>query len=292
LQEEISMRRSLLLSLGLLALPAPALAQMGPQMPSTPMAVDLRKVAVGSWAEYSMTMGPMAMKMRVALVARDAGSNTLESILEGGAVAAMGGKVGMKMVLAADPTNSDRPVKQMVMQIGALDPMEMPLNMPGAGAQKFEKPDPKKLVGTEQVKVGAGTFTAKHYRDQNASATIDMWISTDVPPLGVVKVNSAPKPGAKLPNGQPMPPMAMELTGRGADAKPSMTKPAKPFNPAMLMGGGPPPGAGGGAGPGAVPGAGAGPAGGGAPPPPRGGEAAKAGAAGKPAKPAKEARPK
>ena len=36
-----------------------------------------------------------------------------------------------------------------------------------------------------------------------------------------------------------MPPVTLQLVGRGKDAKPTITKPAKPFDPAAL--GGPPP---------------------------------------------------
>src|SRR6185436_14973491 len=107
---------------------------------------------VGAWAEYAMTVGPgegMKVKSRWALVARDANSNTLEMSAEGGPLEGTGGKTIVKMVLVPDPVKSDHPVKQMVLQVGNKDPMEMPVDMPGMPAQKFEKPDPKKLVGKE-----------------------------------------------------------------------------------------------------------------------------------------------
>ena len=51
--------------------PAVAYAQAPGQGPPMPIATDLGKVPVGSWAEYSMVMGQMApMKMRMALVAK------------------------------------------------------------------------------------------------------------------------------------------------------------------------------------------------------------------------------
>ena len=45
------------------------------------------------------------------------------------------------------------------MQIGSNDPMEVPVQM--AGQTQFTKPDPKTLVGSETVKVSAGSFKTK-----------------------------------------------------------------------------------------------------------------------------------
>jgi hypothetical protein len=233
--------RSLILTLAL-AVPIPALGQ-GLGSDATPLALDLKKVPVGSWAEYTLTIGSggegMTVKSRWALVARDASSNTLETMIEGGPMAAAGGKTVMKLVLVPDPVKSDKPVKQMVMKMGDRDAMEMPLDMPGMPAQKFQKPDPKKLVGKEQLKVPAGTFKASHYRDVTHGVTIDAWISEEIAPLGLVKLTTTPGAGAAGPQGQAIPPMNMQLTARGKDAKPTLTKPAKPFDPAAF--GAPPP---------------------------------------------------
>jgi hypothetical protein len=44
------------------------------------------------------------------------------------------------------------------------------------------------LVGTESVTVPAGTFTCQHYRKQDPKGTVDMWISMQVTPYGMVKM--------------------------------------------------------------------------------------------------------
>src|SRR5687767_15629818 len=55
-------------------------------------------------------------------------------------------------ILAPDPTSADKPVKQLVMQMGPQDPMEMPVEMPnGPGAQKFQKPDPRSEEHTSEL---------------------------------------------------------------------------------------------------------------------------------------------
>ncbi|HEY0706509.1 MAG TPA: hypothetical protein VGG33_06925, partial [Polyangia bacterium] len=198
--------------------------------------VDLKKAPVGSWAEYAVDMGEQKAKATWALVGRTADQVSVEMSMEGGPLKDAGGKMTVRLQLAPDPIKAEKPVKQMVMQFAGKDPMLMP---EGAPVQKFEKPDPKKLVGKETVTLASGSYPASHYRDTNDRGTIDIWISEAVPPLGLVKMTVTPKTGS------PMPPVKMELAARGKDAKPVITKAPKPFDPAAMMGGGgPPPGGG------------------------------------------------
>ncbi len=205
-----------------------AWAQPGGGFGSTPMAIDLKKAALGSWAEYQVAVGEQPARARWALVGRSNDAATIEMSMEGGPAAAVGGKMIMRLVLEPDPTKAERPVKQMVMQIEGKDPMEMPNNGP---VQKFEKPDPKKLVGKETIKVAAGSFPTSHYRDSHPQGTIDIWISDQIPPLGLVKLMVTPKEA-----GGQMPKVSMELSGKGKDAKAQITKKPKPFDPAAMMG--------------------------------------------------------
>jgi hypothetical protein len=229
----------------LLLTSATARAQ-GQGMTATPMAVDLKKVMMGSWAEYTMSSGPRSSKLRWSLVGREGESHTLEMAMEGGGGGALGPKMTVQMSLVSDPTTAAKPIKRLVMQMGTMDPMEMPLDLPNMPEQRFEKPDPKKLVGKEQLKVPAGTFSASHYRDKGAQGTVDMWVHDSVAPLGLVKIVLTPNPG-EGGTGQPAGVTTIELVGRGKGAKSSITKPAKPFDPALLGmpgggHGGPPPG--------------------------------------------------
>ena len=215
--------------LGLALIPAAASAQMSPQ-PPMPMVVDLKKVEIGSWASYSMTMGQMTMTAKMALVARDAKSVSMETSMEGGMMAMMGGRMIMKLVMDPDPTTAAKPIKQMVMQMGDQDPMLAPDTMP---AQKYSKPDPKTLVGKETIKVAAGSFKTTHYRNKTEQGSVDAWVSEDVPPTGLVKLaTSGMQVGA-----QQLPGMVMELAATGKGAKPTITKPPKPFDPQKMMGG-------------------------------------------------------
>jgi hypothetical protein len=209
--------------------PAVVLAQAG-QGPPTPMAVDLAKVPIGVWAEYSMTVGTIPpMKTRMALVGKGSATNTIEMTVEGGMMAMAGGKMIMQSTIDADP-NKDKPLKKVIMQIGANDPMEMPVD--AASQQQFRKPDPKKLVKEETIKVAAGSFKTKHYRDKTAQGdAFDFWVSESVPPFGIVKIEgqqkSSPGPAAG--------PLKLELTAVGKNARSAVTKPAKPFDQETFM---------------------------------------------------------
>ena len=206
-------------------LPAVAAAQMG-QGPPTPLAVDLAKVPVGSWAQYNMTMGTMPpMTMKMALVGRAAAGNTLEMAVEGGLAAKAGGKIITQMTL---PAGSDGKVQKLVLQMGQSDPMEMPVE--AAQGKQFTKPDPKTLVKTETIKVAAGSFKTKHYRDKTPQGdTVDYWVTESVPPIGMVKFETSqsnPMVGG---------PIKMELSAVGKDAKSSISKAPKPFDRDAFM---------------------------------------------------------
>lgn len=216
-------------------LASPSFAQSpGPPMP---IAVDLGKVPVGVWAEYAVTLGQMApMTTRMALVGKGHEGNTIETTIEGGMVAAAGGKVVTSMVLAPDKDKGGT-VTKVVLQKGTDDPMEMPIE--NFGSKQFTKPDPKTLVGAETVKVKAGTFKTKHYRDKTAAGdVVDYWIDDHVPPIGLVKLEEVLRQNEMIKG-----PIRFELTATGKDAKRLITKPAKPFNPAALAPQAPPAGA-------------------------------------------------
>src|SRR5215510_7662088 len=92
-----------------------AFAQSPGSGPPMPMAMDLAKVPVGSWADYNMTMGTLPpMKMRMALVAKTPTGNIVETSVEGGMMAAATGKMVMQMTVAP---GMEGQLKKMVMQL-------------------------------------------------------------------------------------------------------------------------------------------------------------------------------
>ncbi len=224
-----------------LIVPVVAFAQ-GPSGPAIPMGADLKKTAVGAWGEYSLAAGKMPpMKQRFALVGKNASSYTLELGMEGGMMGPTS-KAVIQLVLGNDLTKADR-IKKMVMQIGAGDPMEMPAGGANIPKDQFGPVDPKKFVDKQDITVPAGTFKTKHYRDKTPTGDgFDYWLSEDVPPFGLVKMEG------KISNGPPGMggAVTMLLIGRGTNAKPGITKTPKPFDAAAVMrqmgqAGGPPP---------------------------------------------------
>jgi hypothetical protein len=210
-----------------------AAAGQGSALPApTPLACDFKKVAPGTWARYALKVGAGApLDTRWAFIGRDAEGNTLELAMEGGgpALAGVGGKVVTRLVLVADPVGVSRPIRRMVMQLGDREPLEVPLDLPGLPGHKFQNPDPKKLVDRPTIRVPAGTFATSHYRETWEDSTVDAWLSEQVPPLGVIKVEVTARAGVTGPGGKPMPPVVMELTGHGKDARPAITRASVPF---------------------------------------------------------------
>jgi hypothetical protein len=212
-------------------LAAPAAAQT--PGPALPMGMDIRKAPLGAWSEYAVTLAEVPpFRQRFALVSRDAATSSVEMSSEGGSM--MGsGKVVVKVILETDPGKKER-VRKLIMQLGDNDPMELKAES-GTQKDQFAPLNPKKLVGTETLKVAAGTFTTKHYRDKGAAKdgpAVDLWVSDEAPPFGLVKLQGSVSQG----DGQAKYPITMELSARGKDAKAVVTKRPQPFDQAVLMG--------------------------------------------------------
>jgi hypothetical protein len=217
--------------------PGVASAQMrGGGLPATPVAVPLDKVPVGTWAEYSLKRGEgPGRTIRHALVGREQGAHVIETRSQN----MRGDKILTRSVLATDPTQEGG-VKKVVVQMGTTDPMELPVGgRPdgagpggGRGGPRWIKPDPKTLVGKETVKVPAGSFQTEHHRTQNGRGqTIDYWVAKEPGPFGLVKMEMERGGG---PDGDGGGKVIVELAARGKDAKPELTRPAKPFDPEVM----------------------------------------------------------
>jgi hypothetical protein len=211
------MRTALVLLL--LAAAAPARAQtLGTPLP---IGMELRKAPVGAWSEYTVTVADLPpLKQRFAVVARDAATHSVEMTSEGGPLGTRSRMV-LRFELEADPAKKER-VRRSIIQLGDNDPMELP---PGSG----QFAPPKKQVGGGTVKVAAGSFPIRHYRDKAGDGSVlEVWVSDQAPPFGIVKLMGH--------SGEGKNPVVMELTARGSDAKPVVTKAPQPFNQEVLTG--------------------------------------------------------
>lgn len=78
------------------------------------------------------------------------------------------------------------------------------------------------LVGTEEVDVAAGRFVTRHYRCADGDTVIDVWVSDEVQPLGLVK---------RVETRRGQPPLAtVEL----ADHAPATMQAARTTSPAVV----------------------------------------------------------
>lgn len=189
---------------------AAARAQSGP--PPMPVAVDVKKVPIGSYADYTLTVGGGQMKVRYALVARRGGSATFEIVT---------GLMSMQVVTEGDP-GSPGAVRKALLKMGNREPWE------GAGMKPFRGVDPKSLLGAEEIRVPAGTFRTEHHRERaEGGGTVDFWVSKDVMPIGLVKQTTTPSAGGRAGSGhRPTAAMTIELLSRGSDARPVIALPA------------------------------------------------------------------
>jgi len=119
-------------------------------------------------------------------------------------------------------------VTSNVFQVSDADPMESPPVKPTQ--QPYPRVDPKKVVGVDTVRVRAGTFRAKHYRDRTEYGEIvDFWIDESVGPIGLVRLESEQRQHPTIRAG-----FVYELVAVGNDAIPQITKAARPFDADLL----------------------------------------------------------
>lgn len=203
-----------------------------------PVFLDLKKVRVGSWAEYTVSRGGRAPRtVRQVLLDRDKTSATVEVITE------------VRGRKPARPLATDRKVTRMVVDVDLREiaPREIVVQRrlaarptvlsaaDGTGRQRLFKLDPKKSLRSETVAVAAGTFETQHYRDIGPrGGTIDIWASTQAPPFGLVKMERTPSanaPARRAAFGQ----VTYALVRMGSGAKPFIIKAPEPLNPDLIQ---------------------------------------------------------
>jgi hypothetical protein len=205
------------------AAPAPSSKGSAIWPPRMPCAGNFESVPLGKWAEYEETyLDVTRIKERVALVAREEDEITIETTTE----TRPGDRTVFATVFAGkDP---DWRVTRNVFQVSEAVPMDAPPIAPAQ--QPYPRVDPKKLLGTEMVKVRAGLFRAQHYRYRTAyGELVDFWIDASVAPIGLIKLEAEQKQLAGFHGG-----FKFELVATGSGAIPQITRAASPFDPTVL----------------------------------------------------------
>ncbi|HMF44191.1 MAG TPA: hypothetical protein VKQ32_26145 [Polyangia bacterium] len=193
--------------------------------PRMPSAIDLDKVPLGKWAEYEETyLGSVTIKERVALVGRGADGATIETTT----VMPSGDKTVFANVFVPRSGGGGMEIARSVFQVSDADPMESPPVPPSQ--QPYPRVDPGKLVGIDTIKVRAGTFRAKHYRDRTAyGEQVDFWIDDSVGPIGLIQLQAEQKQHPAIRAG-----FTFQLVAAGSDAIQQITKAPLPFDPSLL----------------------------------------------------------
>ena len=192
--------------------------------PLMPSAIDLDTVPLGRWAEYDEAyLGSVTIKERVALVGRGADGATIETT-----TVMPSGETTVFANLFAPRNGGGVEVTSSVFQVSGADPMESPPLPPSQ--QPYPRVDPSKLVGIDTIKVRAGTYRAKHYRDRTAyGEQVDVWIDESVGPIGLIRMEAEQKQHPTIRAG-----FTFELVAAGSDAIQQITKAPLPFDASLL----------------------------------------------------------
>jgi hypothetical protein len=216
---------TLIAALTLGALAAPSLAAQTP----TDLA-DVCKVLgdakPGQWASFDGTGSSGVGKLRLAVVGSERSGDSTLYWFEVSFAGKDPGKKGIVQILTASLAAGLEAPRALVIKVGPQPAMKISGQMAGMvgkqGSQNTSafdwagKCSGAHVVGWESVTVPAGTFRALHVTTDDGG---ELWASREVP-FGVVKTHG--KQGD------------LALTGRGADAKSSITE--KPLEmPAMPM---------------------------------------------------------
>jgi len=175
------LRLSAFLLCSLLFVPHAAAQKQGPLPSNSPPPVQLKlmgttpnkDIKLGTWVEYAVTDGQEKKnyKMKIAFVGREGGGkfSWLEITLAG-----LGRTVYLKLYMEGNP-GAARQVKRLIMQIGSMQPMEMPLiKMNDVLPILMQKPimSPK-VVGNVDLRTPAGLFPGTmHVRAVNADGQL------------------------------------------------------------------------------------------------------------------------
>jgi hypothetical protein len=184
------MRTSIRIALAVMASFGIVAAAWGQRMAQPPPMYGEFKPQVGAGAEYEATAKGQKLTWTYAVVGKEAVQGQdgywLEMRMDGGPQ----GNMVMKQLIVMQGGKAE--IKRMINQVGDRPPMEMPMMMMNMmkGKQQASSEGMGEKVGTEPVIVPAGTFLCDHYRKSGA-ATADLWVSSKVPPYGMVKMSSA-----------------------------------------------------------------------------------------------------
>jgi hypothetical protein len=162
----------------------------------------LARSAVGSWAEYTMSLkGRPATTMRYALVAKGSGALAIEIETQK--------PVALVMRMDFSPNGvAAWKLDRIRMKLGQGAVQDVP---PPEGADRIIRKDGGfgQLLGTETIATAVGKFECKHYKQATMEGDGEVWISDKALPTGLVQTTVGAL-GATI---------QLSAVGKGATAK-------------------------------------------------------------------------
>jgi hypothetical protein len=149
-------------------------------LPSARPAIDVREVAVGTWAEYRHTRPGGTDFERFALVGDSADGRLLEVEVKSEAFRQ---PVLFRFVLPRQP-GARTTSSPLEMQVGNQEPVRAMLPE-GPLFADFLSPQAK--TGTQEINVGGQRVKVTRYRHQIAEDVWEYWVSPQAAPLGFVR---------------------------------------------------------------------------------------------------------
>jgi hypothetical protein len=191
-----------------------------------PFACDLGAAPVGSWAEYEAKDPPSRdpVRTRIALVSKGPDGNTIEWTYD------VSRRTDLVIAfLFAPGKEPPGELKRRVFQDGPFEPMEMPVP-PSPTPGFYVRIDPRSLIGSEEITVRAGTFSARrHHYLTPFGENVDVWISETAWPICLIKLDAEQKQMPQFPGR-----FSYELIAMGSGAQPQITRPAIPYDLEVL----------------------------------------------------------
>jgi hypothetical protein len=219
----VSLLRAAGMAILLAAMGTPAGAQPAPAR-ALPIAVDLRAIEVGRWAEYAFDANGAQLRQKFALVERHGPRIALEVTLDGQPLAAVG-RVLMQLTSEGDITRpGDR---QMILQVADRPPVAIAPGAPLAPQTELARLDPATFVAEETVTVPAGKLRARRHHWTSAGLSMDVWTSAAVGPLGLVRLQATPMASGVSP-------ARIELVSYGLHASSQLRGPVTPYSDGAL----------------------------------------------------------
>jgi len=176
---------------------------------------------VGHWVEYVVHLRErrQVWHLHLAVVGREGEAWWIEMTV----AQARGGEAIARMLVhhgdEADQVGGR--LRRLIVQPEGQVPLELPVEEASGTLPEIDSGEgPGVLVGAESIRVGAGTFRARHYRRGEGPRARHIWLSDRVPLWGLTRYRG--------------PRVEMSLTAMGAGAASRVTAEPIPFDPSTL----------------------------------------------------------